>query len=51
MTTQPTIDENKLDEFVGKFAGDLGAVGVRDFSRIPVVGPVTGPPIPRERRR
>jgi 2-polyprenyl-3-methyl-5-hydroxy-6-metoxy-1,4-benzoquinol methylase len=26
MTTQPAIDENKLNEFVGKFAGDLGAV-------------------------
>ena len=26
MTTQPTIDETKLNEFVGKFAGDLGAV-------------------------
>jgi 2-polyprenyl-3-methyl-5-hydroxy-6-metoxy-1,4-benzoquinol methylase len=26
MTTQPAIDETKLNEFVGKFAGDLGAV-------------------------
>ncbi|MGH3148619.1 MAG: class I SAM-dependent methyltransferase [Rubrobacter sp.] len=26
MTTQPTIDENKLNEFVGKFVGDVGAV-------------------------
>jgi hypothetical protein len=24
--TQPNVDENKLNEFVGKFAGDLGAV-------------------------
>ncbi len=24
--TQPAVDENKLNEFVGKFAGDLGAV-------------------------
>ena len=26
MTMQSTIDENKLNEFVGKFVGDLGAV-------------------------
>lgn len=26
MTIQPTIDENKLNEFVGRFVGDLGAV-------------------------
>jgi 2-polyprenyl-3-methyl-5-hydroxy-6-metoxy-1,4-benzoquinol methylase len=26
MATQPAIDENKLNEFVGKFAGDLGVV-------------------------
>lgn len=26
MTTQPAIDEAKLNEFVGKIAGDLGAV-------------------------
>jgi Rv2258c-like winged HTH domain len=26
MTTQPVIDEVKMNEFVGKFAGDLGAV-------------------------
>ncbi|MBA2345401.1 MAG: methyltransferase domain-containing protein [Rubrobacter sp.] len=26
MTVQPIIDENKLNEFVGRFAGDLGAV-------------------------
>jgi 2-polyprenyl-3-methyl-5-hydroxy-6-metoxy-1,4-benzoquinol methylase len=26
VTTQQIIDENKLNEFVGKFAGDLGAV-------------------------
>jgi 2-polyprenyl-3-methyl-5-hydroxy-6-metoxy-1,4-benzoquinol methylase len=26
MATQPTIDETKLNEFIGKFAGDLGAV-------------------------
>ena len=26
MTTQPTIDENKLNEFIGRFVGDLGAV-------------------------
>lgn len=26
MDTQPTIDENKLNEFIGKFVGDLGAV-------------------------
>ncbi len=26
MTTQPAIDENKLNEFVEKFVGDLGAV-------------------------
>lgn len=26
MTTQPLIDEKKLDEFVGRFAADLGAV-------------------------
>ena len=25
METQPTIDENKLNEFIGKFVGDLGA--------------------------
>lgn len=25
MTAQPTIDENKLDEFVGKFVADMGA--------------------------
>ena len=25
-TTQPTVDEDKLNEFVGRFAGDLGAV-------------------------
>jgi SAM-dependent methyltransferase len=26
MTMQPTIDENKLNEFIGRFVGDLGAV-------------------------
>ena len=26
MTTQPAIDENKLNEFIGRFVGDLGAV-------------------------
>lgn len=26
MDTQPTIDEDKLNEFIGKFVGDLGAV-------------------------
>ena len=26
MTTQPAVDENKLNEFIGKFVGDLGAV-------------------------
>jgi len=26
MTTQPAIDENRLNEFIGKFVGDLGAV-------------------------
>jgi 2-polyprenyl-3-methyl-5-hydroxy-6-metoxy-1,4-benzoquinol methylase len=26
MTTQPAIDENKLNEFIGKFVGDVGAV-------------------------
>ena len=26
MTTQPTIDENKLNEFIGRFVEDLGAV-------------------------
>jgi hypothetical protein len=26
VTTQPAVDEAKLNEFVGKFAGDLGAV-------------------------
>ncbi len=26
MTTQPTIDENKLNEFIGRFVGDLGAL-------------------------
>ncbi len=26
MTTQPAIDEAKLNEFVGKFVGDLGAI-------------------------
>ena len=26
MTTQPSIDENKLNEFIGKFVGDVGAV-------------------------
>ncbi|MDX6380161.1 MAG: hypothetical protein QOI57_1185 [Rubrobacteraceae bacterium] len=26
MTTQPAVDEAKLNEFVGKFVGDLGAV-------------------------
>jgi len=26
MRTQPAVDENKLNEFVGRFAGDLGAV-------------------------
>lgn len=26
MTTQPVIDEEKLNEFIGKFVGDLGAV-------------------------
>jgi SAM-dependent methyltransferase len=26
MTTHPTIDEDKLNEFVGRFVGDLGAV-------------------------
>src|SRR3954447_24212866 len=26
MTMQPTIDENKLNEFIGKFVGDAGAV-------------------------
>ncbi len=26
MAAQPALDEAKLDEFVGKFAGDLGAV-------------------------
>ena len=25
MTAQPTIDENKLDEFVGRFVADMGA--------------------------
>ncbi len=26
MTTQPAVDENKLNEFIGKVVGDLGAV-------------------------
>jgi hypothetical protein len=26
VTTQPAIDENKLNEFIGRFVGDLGAV-------------------------
>jgi hypothetical protein len=26
VTMQPTIDENKLNEFIGRFVGDLGAV-------------------------
>lgn len=26
MTTQPAIDENKLNESIGRFVGDLGAV-------------------------
>ncbi|MEJ7840718.1 MAG: hypothetical protein WKF95_03020 [Rubrobacter sp.] len=26
MTTQPAIDEDKLNEFIGKFVGDVGAV-------------------------